>query len=311
MVTTFWKKKVVSFVAVLAAAGGWAVAAPAARQVAAVSWVQLQQQGKLKTGEVLPPGDDRPFAVLRIAKTDAGPHTVQVTAIDRPAITTTQYAIRGQVRCVDVEGEGYLEMWSVFPQKQRAFSRGLSPSGPLGSLKGTSPWRRFVLPFFMNGSAKERPERLEFNVALPGRGVVEIGPVELVEYPSPEAAMADVSGTEAGWWSAGAGVWIGIGLGGMGVLLGAMGALAGLLAPRGRCRGLVMGIMKAMLVIGVAALVIGIVALVKAQPYWVYYPLLLGGGVAAAISLIVTPALRWQYQQHELRKMQALDTAQG
>ena len=305
MVTTFWKKKVVSFVAVLIAAGGWAVAAPPARQVVAVSWPELKQQGKLKGGEVLPPGDQRHFEVLRIAETGAGPHTVPVAVIERPAVTTGQYAIRGQVRCMDVEGEGYLEMWNVFP-RERAFSRGVSPSGPMGSLKGTSPWRRFVLPFLMGGNTKMRPERLEFNVVLPGRGVVELGPVELVEYPSREAAMADASEAQEMWWSLAASVCFFTGLG---VLLGCIGALTGLLASRGRCRGLVMGIMRAMLVIGVAALAMGVVAVFKSQPFAVFFPLLLAGLIAAFLSLVLTSAIRRQYEQHELRKMQALDVA--
>ena len=310
MVTTYWKVQVV----LIAATAAWGAAAPAARteaapaarQVATVSWVQLQQQGKLKGGEVVPAGEKQPFEILRIAKTDAGSQTIQVTAIDKPAIATTQYALRGQVRCADVEGEGYLEMWNVFAQGQRFFTRGLSPTGPMRSLKGTSPWRRFVLPFFMNAGDIKRPERLEFNVVLPGRGVVEIGPVELVEYPSPEAAMADSSATEAGWWRFGAGGWIG---GGLGALLGCMGGLVGVMASRGSGRTLVMGVMKAMLVIGVAALAGGVAAMLKAQPYAVYYPLLLIGVLASVLSVALTPSIRRQYEQHELRKMQALDAA--
>jgi hypothetical protein len=177
----------------------------------------------------------------------------------------------------------------------------------MGSLRGTSSWRRFVLPFFMNAGDKKRPERLEFNVVLPGRGTVEIGPVELVEYPSPEAAMADSSATEAGWWSGSAGGWIG---GGLGVLLGCMGGLVGVMASRGRGRALVMVVMRAMLVIGVAALAGGVAAMLKAQPYAVYYPLLLIGVLASALSVALTPSIRRQYEQHELRTMQALDAAQ-
>ena len=58
------------------------------------------------------------------------------------------------------------------------FSRTLGSDGPMAALDGTSDWRPFELPFFLQGA--DGPERLEIGVVLPSTGTVEIGPLELV-----------------------------------------------------------------------------------------------------------------------------------
>jgi len=280
----------------------------AARQVAVSSWPELQRDGALQGGQVLPSAEGRDFPALRIAGGRQGETRVQVLAIDRPAITTTQYALRGQVRCTDVAGEGYLEMLSAFGEKEEFFSRALSPSGGLRKLNGSCGWRRFVLPFFMDEGQADRPTRLTLNVVLPGQGAVELGPVELVEYDSREAASADVNRRPDAWWSDPMAGWIG---GGAGVLLGVLGAVVGLLAPRGKARGFSMAVVGGMMPVGVVGIVTGVVAVLRAQPYAVYYPLLLIGGLCTVLSLVLAPRIRRQYEAQELRRMQALDAGRA
>src|SRR6266853_1931256 len=91
-------------------------------------------------------------------------------------IAGPRYVVSGEVRYQDVEGQGYLEMWTVFPDGQRFFSRTLDAQGPRAALRGESNWRRFELPFDMSG-ASQAPSRLEINLVLPGRGAVWAGRV--------------------------------------------------------------------------------------------------------------------------------------
>src|SRR5207245_437754 len=103
----------------------------------------------------------------------------------------------------DVEGSGYLEMWSRFPQG-RFFSRTLEASGPLGSLRGSSDWRPFVLPFF-NGPGGAPPQELTVGVVLPGRGTVAVGPLRLVQFADDENPLA----AGGAWWGGRAGGLVG------------------------------------------------------------------------------------------------------
>src|SRR5207247_60213 len=88
------------------------------------------------------------------------------------------------------------EMWSVFPNGERFFSRTLATQGTLAALHGESSWRRFELPFFLSGTT-QTPSRLEINLVLPGRGTVWLGPLRL-ERPSAPAAEGGVA-QSSGW----------------------------------------------------------------------------------------------------------------
>ena len=65
---------------------------------------------------------DGPIAVSGTSV--ASTHTVLVLA--QPVLDGATFAIRGDVRTVDVEGAGYLEMWTHFPDGDRYFSRTLA-----------------------------------------------------------------------------------------------------------------------------------------------------------------------------------------
>jgi len=94
-----------------------------------------------------------------------------------------------------------------------------------------------------------------------------------------------------------------------GAFLGVVGALIGVLGGTGRAKRLAIGLLLGLTVLGVVALAVGVVALVGGQPYAVYYPLLLGGGIAAGVSLGVLPCTRKRYEGLELRRMAAKDIA--
>lgn len=106
----------------------------------------------------------------------------------------------------------YLEMWSVFPDGGRYFSRTLGAEGPTAAMVGESDWRRFELPFFLEG-ATSTPSQLELNAVLPSGGRVWVGPLRLM-------ALEDAASSGA-WWTDRTAVLVG----------GIGGAMVGVLGP--------------------------------------------------------------------------------
>jgi hypothetical protein len=220
--------------------------------------------------------------------------TFPLVAIADPAIGGNGYALTGRIRYRGVSGVGFLEMWSVFPDGTRYFSRTLAGDGPQARISGDSEWRNFELPFNLNGS--ERPVRLELRLVLSGAARVWIGPLELT---APGA-------TSSAWWSDRTGGLIG---GIAGSLIGITGAIVGVLIARGRGWRPVLTTMVALAVAGSALLVAGAVALAMSQPYAVYFPLILGGIILVAVFGPGFRRARRAYEDVELRRMRAMDTA--
>lgn len=217
-----------------------------------------------------------------------------VAIIEAPAIKGQRYAVTGQVRYQGVEGAGYLEMWSHFPDGGQYFSRTLADVGSMMQLKGSSGWRQFTLPFDATGAPA--PTRLVVNVVLPGRGVVYLGPLQLVD---------DLPGADGAAGSLDRAVGL---IGGVaGGLVGCLGALIGVLASRGRAKRFVTIALVSLAIGGTLAFAAGVVALSRSQPYAVYYPLLLIGFLATVIPLGLRPSIRRRYEEIELRRMRAHD----
>ena len=108
------------------------------------------------------------------------------------------------------------------------------------------------------------------------------------------------------WWTGQeAGLFGGIGGSVIGILGGVLGTMAGTLAPRGKARGLVVGSFVVCIVAGVVILTIGLVALGGGQPYHVWYPLILSGGILTLVLGCLFPVLRIRYRQAEARRLEA------
>lgn len=259
-----------------------------------ISWRDLAREGKLSAGNIAVSGKN-----LKIENDKSEPATVTAFVIEAPSITSSRYAVKGTVRYEGVEEKSYLEMLNVFPGGGEYFSRTLDRSGPLGSLEGSSDWRPFVLPFFLN-QATERPIKLTVNVVLGGKGTVWLGPLRLVQYGPEEDPLA----IQGQWWSGrSAGLMGGI----AGTMLGCLGGLVGWLAWKGKARVFVFGTMRTFKVLGGTSLVLGGVAVATSQPYAVYYPLLLIGVIMVGVAVVTSRNLQKRYEDLELRKMRAMD----
>lgn len=251
-----------------------------------------------------------------------GPTTIFLNRIDNPPISQPLYALTGQLKYDAVEGDGYLELWSFFPNSGPYFSRTLAGAGGLRKITGTSDWRNFVLPFDSQG-AKGNPTRLEFNLVLPKGGNVTLREVKLVQFPAhttiqqallqpgvvlqsveifPTGASKGLSPASNAWWDERSGAWLG-GIGG--TLLGLLGAVMGITARKHRHMAIRCGLGAS--AAGLLLLLAGLIALVLRQPYAVYYPLLLGGFIASAVFGANTIQLVRRTRQEELQRISALD----
>jgi hypothetical protein len=257
-------------------------------------------QGPRAAGtEVLPPGQGAPHAQLKVDHRDAAPRTVRLLTVERPPITSPRYAVVGSVRYEAVQGTAYLEMWNVFPNGGRFFSRTLGTSGPMGLLTGSSGWRPFILPF-LNQESAPPPLVLEVNLVLPGPGTVHLSPVRLIQFGPGEDPLA----VQGQWWSE---RQAGLAGGLLGAALGCAGGLIGWLSSKGKAPRLVLGLARGLLVFGIMLLGAGLMALVSDQPWAVSYPLLLAGLICVTVIGCNWRSLKRRYEEIELRRMRALD----
>ncbi len=114
------------------------------------------------------------------------------------------------------------------------------------------------------------------------------------------------------WWNAHtAGMVGGIAGATCGVLGGVVGTLMGVLAPRGKAKPLVIGMVVLMAVVGVIALCTGIAALSMGQPYHVWYPLALVGLIMTIVGGSLVFVVQNLYRAAERRKLDAEQIRRG
>ena len=102
------------------------------------------------------------------------------------------------------------------------------------------------------------------------------------------------------------GAWYGAIAGGVGgTLVGCFGGLIGYLAPRGQGRRFVLTVMIGIVVAGLSQIGFGVVALASGQPYGIWYPPLLCGGIFTVVTGSLIPTVRKRYAEAELRRMEA------
>jgi hypothetical protein len=262
--------------------------------ISTFSWKELADAGKLTAGTLT----GEPDNALKIDNRGPGAMSATVLTIVQPKITTDFYAVTGEVRYDNVEGDGFLEMWSHFGETAAYFSRTLGVAGPMAKLTGTSGWRTFTLPFNAKGSSSQ-PSKLVVNVYLPGKGSVFLGNLTLVQSTS----LAAATHTSGEWSGRTAGIVGGVG----GVLIGCLGALIEWLAVRGKAQRFVVNAVRVLIGVGVASALGGLAAVAMRQPYGVWYALLLIGVLLVVIFPFRLRRYQDRYREFELRRMTSMD----
>jgi hypothetical protein len=277
--------------------------------VGQVSWKELEKAGKLAQGHLLEGEAPEPTEQLMVEHTEEGAKTIPVALIEEPGVKSRVYQVAGWVKHEQVAPGSYLEMWSTFADGGRYMSRTLAPSGPTRSLDGSSDWRPFALVFVGDERAGP-PTRLEVNVVLAGPGKVYLSPLRVKQSPVALPAAPPVEPTATApagaWWDHRTAGFIG---GTGGVILGLLGALMGTLGCCGKARRFVITLAILLTASGVAALLVGAIALATGQPFPVYSPLLVGGGLLTVLCGVSVPVLHRRYAEFELRRMTAMDVA--
>jgi len=266
--------------------------------VRVVSFSDAFEEGALLAGELT---DEKTLTVAAVP----GKQFQLLIELENPGISSAVYALKGMIRYENVEGAGFLQLDNHFGAVGTYFTKSLASAGPLRKISGNSDWRPFVLPFHANSGdqsdgAALLPEKLSLGLYLPGSGTVSIGGVGLYQYASGDDPLQST------------GQWLtnrnSILLGAIGgCLIGLWGAVIGVVSSRGKARRFVLGSANVLLLIGVASLGGGVAALADAQPYAIYYPLLLIGIILVAVIGKLRGSLSARYEQLELKRMQSMD----
>ena len=221
--------------------------------------------------------------------------------------------VYGQVRYEDVRGQGYLEMWSHFPDGRSFFSRTLGNvdigTNPMSILAGTiGDYRAFALPFDARGSVGV-PRSLTINLMLPP-GTVYLKELQLCQYapPAPSATPGPME-TEGNITNPGMSVPPNL----FGLLAATGGLLAALLvnlqflAWRQRGRAFVFGATWTLIASGFVLSGMGLAGYLSGWPLSLWVSLLVVGGM---VSLVFGSGLRFYHRAYhagEWRRMAALD----
>jgi len=216
-----------------------------------------------------------PDSVVKIENDQSSPKTKTIATLEhRPA--KPFYFVSGLLRQCDVEGAAMLEMWNIMPDGTRYFSR--QPFANLGKANQEG-WQKFTLPFNLM-DIKPEIVKLEINVVLPGKGTVEVSNLQVGE------TKAFISPLEGGF--------IGAILGSFwGLYGGLLGLIGGYFVPRGKCRKLLAILLIFGFVMGIVQLAGGLAAWCFGQPYHIWYPFALVGGLL----VVMFPCFMWQFKK--------------
>ncbi len=109
-------------------------------------------------------------ASIRI--TTPGPVTVCLAEVkDLKEIDDARVVYRAKVKCRELQGKAYLEMWCHFGDKAY-FSKGLQ-----SAVAGSMDWKTLETPFFLKKG--ENPDRITLNLVITGKGAVWIDDIVL------------------------------------------------------------------------------------------------------------------------------------
>lgn len=118
-----------------------------------------------------------------------GPSQTPLLVIDAPPVGSRGARITGRIESFDVEPEAWIELWAIYPDGSRSVQRTLDRDRPDLRLAGTTERRHFELSVAL-GPGGAKPQRLELNVAMFGRGIISVANLRLER----DGARADERG---------------------------------------------------------------------------------------------------------------------
>ena len=106
----------------------------------------------------------------------ASARTLRLFEIEQPGLELCLVTYRASMRCEDLEGRAFLEMWCRLEGQGEFFSKGFDQA-----LSGTSGWASYEIPFWLKRG--QRPDLIKLNVTLEGGGRLWLKDVELLQTP--------------------------------------------------------------------------------------------------------------------------------
>jgi hypothetical protein len=91
-------------------------------------------------------------------------------------IDNARLIYQAKIRCENLAGYAYLEMWCHFPVRGDFFSRGLQ-----NAVTGTTNWITAEAPFFLQKG--EKPDIIKLNFVVAGKGTAWIDDIHLLKAP--------------------------------------------------------------------------------------------------------------------------------
>jgi hypothetical protein len=83
---------------------------------------------------------------------------------------------QAQLKCANLEGKAYLEMWCHFPGKGEFYSRALH-----SKISGDTGWSSHETIFTL--TEKENPDNVKLNLVINGTGTVWMDNIRLLKVP--------------------------------------------------------------------------------------------------------------------------------
>ncbi len=143
------------------------------------SWSQLKGEGKLKAGFVLESNQTTPFEQLKLT---ARPGPVTLLTIDNPEITETGLGVSGQIKYQGLTQNGSLEMVVFYPGGRSFCVKAVGPDYFALNLRGSADWTRFFIGFYLSSNAKQKPEKIQVRINLPGQGTAFLSPLDFGQF---------------------------------------------------------------------------------------------------------------------------------
>lgn len=106
----------------------------------------------------------------------AEPRVVRLFETGKLDVEDARLIYRARLKCENIKGQVFLEMWCQFPGKGEFFSRGLQ-----NPLSGTTGWVTEETPFFLKKG--ENPDNVKLNLVVNGTGTVWIQDIRLLKAP--------------------------------------------------------------------------------------------------------------------------------
>ncbi|MCX5768689.1 MAG: hypothetical protein NTZ09_00235 [Candidatus Hydrogenedentes bacterium] len=221
---------------------------------------------------------------LKVTFTGSGNAEAMLFAQQMSGVDNAVLWYEVDIRCEEPAGMAYAAMWTILPDGNSYFSRGLDQPC-------TQEWRRSRIPFLLEKG--QRPDRVVMGVRFNGPGTVWLDNARLVK------------NDRGDWTSRGMGVFATV----FGVVTGIWGALAGILVSRGKGKTLVVGLGVALLISEVVMLGVGVGFLAAGRPVSGGLPWILIGAIGSiSIGLLVLLVLK-RYRDFEAQRLAAQDAS--